>query len=158
MSSYVNFYLRVNDKFAPIGSWSRSSAMYRTWQGSMPYEKIRPITDEKLKYIINDFKDQISSLERHKADYEADISLIMNANNTPLEEKIDGVAAIREEISEINDEIEDFQYCISTMEVFCDMIEDYRYADDPKFDNDYNNYIYGGIEAFGRLEDIEKED
>ena len=157
MSSYVNFYLRMNDKFAPIGSWSRSSAMYQTWQNFVPFEKICPITDETLTRVIDLFEDQISSLEQQKTDYNADISLIMNAENTPLEEKMDGVAGIREEIKEINDEIEGLQFTISTMEVFHNMIEDYRYADDAKFDNDYNNYIYGGIEAFGRLEDI-KED
>ena len=76
----------------------------------------------------------------------------MEANN-PLEEKLETLADLDNQIKEIEFEISNQEYAMHMFQVFMEMIEDYKY-DSHRFENDADHYIYGGIEACGRMEDV----
>ena len=78
MSTYTNFFIRVNDIFIPIGSWSRNSILGSEFITRGPWSKIRPITSNELVDLIREFEKkqdsfnkEISELER-KRDYVVD--------------------------------------------------------------------------------------
>ena len=155
MSSYVNFYLRINDNFAPIGDFSRNSKVYETYYGCgfSSYERILPLHEEHLRilkdYVIRKIKTEKETKER----YEKRISLIMNAENTPLNEKLEEIDYIEEAIGEISQDIEEYEYARNYFDFLEDMIVNYHFSD-KSFENDYFHYIYAGIEANGDLESV----
>ena len=157
MSSYVNFYLRVNENFAPIGSWSRSNEIYQVMQYKVPYEKIRPLTSKEISSIIHELEDSAARIERAKAKDQESIKMIMDAANTSLDEKLEAVGQIESNFEEMDAYISEVNFAADTLRVFFNMIDDFKYSDELVFDNDYNHYIYAGIEAYGRMEDVVNE-
>lgn len=157
MSSYVNFYLRINNNFAPIGSWSRSSQLYQHIHYNIPYEKIKPLTIEELEKIIYELDKDKQKFEKMKIEDEYRINRIMNAENTPLKDKLNAVADIESCFEDIDNTIKEYEYAIIALRIFGEMIDDFHYSSEITFDNDYNHYIYAGIEAYGRIENIVDE-
>ena len=154
MSAYVNFYLRVNDKLAPIGSYSRSNMVYEITSHVLTWEKLIPIT----RQMLDNWRDEAEDKKQHvidakKAD-EKKCAQIMAANNS-LDDKLDAVARIEEDYDEMDAFIDECSY---TADFFCylsNIIDDYQYSsDEAQFENDYNHYIYAGIEASGKIENI----
>lgn len=154
MSSYVNFYLRINENFAPIGSWSRSNQMYQVWQHILPYEKIMPLTYSRISDMIYELETSAARMKEAKTKDEASIKMIMDAANTSLEEKLNIVADIQSNFEDMDQYIDEINFTADTLRVFLNMIEDFKYSDEVVFDNDADHYIYAGIEAYGRIENI----
>lgn len=153
MSSYINFYLRINDTFAPIGSYSRSSEMYQEFSNWIPYEKIRALTSNDLSEAISHFEEQARRLRDAKENDKKRCEMIMQANN-PLSEKMDAIYEIESSYDEIDESINELQFAADTLRVFWNMVDDYKYYH--KFDNDADHYIYAGVEASGDMESIEE--
>ena len=151
MSSYVNFYLRINDLFVPVGSYSRSSEMYQIMYHYCPYGKIKALTQENIYEVINDLESKVQKIKDSRAVGEKRCEMIMQANNT-LEEKIKAISDIMSIFNEMDIDIEELSFSTDTLRVFSNMIEEFSY--DNKFSNDYNHYLYAGIEAEGTLENI----
>ena len=154
MSSYVNFYLRVNDKFAPIGSYSRSTEMYKAVSSQLPYEKIRALTAGDLMLYIRDLENAADNVKIVCERDRSHISLIMNAENTSLDEKLDTVDDIEENCRECEDYISELMFAADTLRVFYNMIDEFKYYNESGFTNDAEHYIYAGIEAYGNLESV----
>ncbi len=155
MSSYINFYLRVNDNFAPIDSYSRSTELYQAISGNLPYEHIRAYTQADILEWIRTLEGQKERYEETKRQNEKRCSRVMEAKNTPLVEKIQ----YTEDIDDMNEELDRFikeiEYTIHTLQIFRSMIDEYKWVDnEDSFKNDYNHYIYAGIEANGTLENV----
>ena len=155
MSQYVNFYLRVNNNFAPIGDYCRSSLIYKTFCDKLPYEKIirlTPLTLENLSYRLEaeqrDIVKRIQILEQEIKD-------IWAANNS-LEEKCELVAETRDLIEEMQEIIKEYDSAVSLIYTFIGMINTYRYSD-VHFENDCEHYIYAGIESYGDIDSIEED-
>ena len=155
MSSYVNFYLRVNDSFAPIGSWSRSSELYRAMEDYCPYEKLCAFDSATLMDVIHNLEDKIDRMKEMRKFDENRCQMIMQANNS-IDEKLEAIYNIESNFEEIDSSIEETAFAADTLRVFYNMIEDFRFSDDGKFSNDYNHYVYAGIEANGDLESIQE--
>ena len=151
MSSYLNFYARANNIFIPLGSYSRSSQMYREINNSVPYEKIRAIKPQDLKDYINDLKESERRIQKMKQEDEQRIQLIMSAANSSLQEKMEYVEEIQANFMEMDALIEEYASAVNTLQVYLDMIDEFRYS---HFDNNYEHYIYAGIEANGDMESI----
>lgn len=156
MSAYVNFYLRVNDNFAPIGSFSRSNIIYETTNSDLPWEKMKPIRKSTLDDWVKNIETKSQHMAKMKKENEDKCAQIMAVANNPLEEKLDAVADIERDCDEINERIEECEYAINTLLCFYNIIEEYQYrgSDEVQFENDYNHYIYAGIEVRGELENI----
>ena len=61
MSSYINFYLKVEDKYCPLGIYSRNCPEYQFFKDIVPFEKIAPITIKKLQAVIEDIEFAINN-------------------------------------------------------------------------------------------------
>jgi len=146
MSSYISFFVRVNDTFAPIGSWSRNSEMYQAMQDWCPYEKIRAFSFNDLMNVVKELEDKAREADEKRC------QMIMQANNS-VEEKMEAVNEIESNYEEMDSFIEEVQFAADTLRVFCNMIDDFKFAE-IKFTNDYNHYIYAGIEVCGTLEEV----
>ena len=152
MSSYVNFYLRVNDTFAPIGSYSRNNKMYEYMDCYCPYEKIRPFTVDDFIEIINSLKDNKHNIKQARKTEKKHYTAIIQANNS-VEEKLNALYESESSLKEMDKEIAEINFTINTLQIFCNMIDDFKYSTSD-FSNDYNHYIYAGIEACGDINSV----
>lgn len=64
MSQYIHFFVRKNDTFIPIFSNSRSSDIYDRFDGLAPCDKIRKISEENVRDVIQEIDARIANLER----------------------------------------------------------------------------------------------
>ena len=154
MSSYLNFYLRLNDTFVSIGNYSSNNFIYQIFKGYVPYEHISALTVNKINEIINDIKEEINSVKELQQKDKDTINLIMDAKNTSIDEKLHVVTEYKDTIAERDDYIENLKNTIRTLEVYYDMICEYHWYNEQNFTNKHNEYIYAGIEASGNLESI----
>ena len=152
MSQYINFYLRVNDTFVPVGSYSRSLEIYQIAHNYVPYEHIVNLTEKDFNLMMEDAEARVRKNKSEMQKLKETISLIMSANS-PLREKMAEADNIEEEIREIEESNSGLDFAYDIFLHFYDMINDARYGID-SLDNDYNHYIYAGIEAVGSLENV----
>lgn len=154
MSSYVNFYIRVNKSFIPIGSYSRSNPIYRAINQMLPYEKITALTSEKIGKVIDEIKEEIEELEKLKEKDKQTCDKILSMVGNSVEEKMASIYSIEAEDENIDYELEELKYSKNILQVYLDMIDEIHYSEGYVMDNDYNHYIYAGVEAYGSMEDI----
>lgn len=154
MSSYVNFYIRVNKSFIPIGSYSRSSSLYQAINQMLPYEKITALTSEKIGRVIDEIKEEIEELEKLKEKDKQTCDKILSMVGNSVEEKMASIYSIEAEDENIDYELEELKYSKNILQVYLDMIDEIHYSERYVMDNDYNHYIYAGVEAYGSMEDI----
>lgn len=158
MSSYVNFYLRINDNFTPIGSYSRSSSMYQAISNILPYEKIISLRPSQITEVIHNLEESATKMKKIKENSQATCDKIMSTANNSIEDKLSAIAEIESNFDDMDSYIEETNFAADTLRVFLNMIDDFRYSNDCGFDNDYFHYIYAGIESYGRMEDVADED
>lgn len=157
MSSYANFYIRVNDKFAPIGTYSRSTDMYQNFYDILPYEKLIALTPLKLHNVILSVRKKISSFSE-EIDKNQDLcTQFLNAKNISFEDKRMAVEEFNEAIRELEENIDNLQNVINYARVLLNIIDDYKYSG-ISFENDYEHYLYAGIEACGEMDEIIDKD
>lgn len=157
MSSYANFYLRVNDKFAPIGIYSRSTDMYQNFYDILPYEKLVALTPLKLYDVILSTRKKISSFSETIKENQELRDQFLNAENISFEDKRIAVEEFNTAIHELEEDINNLQNVINYIRVLLNIIDDYRYSG-ISFENDYEHYLYAGIEACGDMDEILDED
>ena len=161
MSAYMSFFIRVNDNFYPIGTYSRSTAIYEMFEAraGVPWEQIIPINNNLLKRIsecvdenISGFKGEIESL------YEA-IKFLKSCEGD-LSDKLQQYGYYKETIEDYEDRIEELKM-VSNFIIFLESIlddgEGTKWYDEVET-IDPSKYIYAGIEiGYATAEDI-KED
>ena len=142
MSAYIQFFIRNNEAFMPIGTYCRSSAIYQAFDEYIPWEKIRPITEPLLRKIysnviddIREYTDHIDKTKEHRA-------FIATFNN-PMDEKIEMLDSIEEILGEYEEGLEQLNTVKSYIHFLNDIIEAVEFEDSI----DENNYLYAGIEV-----------
>ena len=163
MSTDVNFYVRVNDKFAPIGHYTRSSTLYRAFDGISQYGKIVPLSEQDLYRVASVLNDEYTSYANMKENNLKKIDKIMNAKNTPLKEKMDMIGEYEIDTAELDELIEEnteAKYFVGfLLNLLNDYTLDWQYIDDDEYksilpNNDYNEFLYIGIDDSRELKDI----
>ena len=153
MSSYINFYLKVEDKYCPLWNYSRNSSEYYFFKSAVPYGEIKPITLESLKGIKEDINFAIKNVEEHIENNYIKIDMIKTFNNS-VEDKINQINDYLEFIEEEKETLKDYTDCINFVYRLIDMLDSIEY--DPyaeKHGITKDNYLWVGIEA-GPNEDI----
>lgn len=154
MSSYINFYLRVEDKYCPLWDYSRNSSEYYFFKNSVPYGEIKPITLESLKGIREDIDFAIKNVEEHIADNYVKIDVIKTFNNS-VEDKIEQINSYLEFIEEEKETLKDYTDCINFVYRLIDMLSSVEYIPYAKKHSiTKDNYLWIGIDT-GLDEDIE---
>ena len=158
MSSYVQFYLRMNETFILITDYSRNSTVYKFVAPDAPYGKIKPVTLDMIENYVSNAVDRIAEIEEYIAKERSRISFIMDAKGNSLEEKLDYLEGINNLIKDDENEKECVRKAICFFGVLEDMIDNHKYCSEQfkDFKNDFNHYIYIGEESEGNLESIEE--
>lgn len=155
MSSYINFYLKVEDKYCPLGSYSRNCSEYRFFKNIVPFEKIAPITIKNLKTVIEDIEFAISNEMKSIGRYSLNIKDIKTFNNS-INEKMELIEDYRNTINELKEDLEANKKCLNFVNWLIEILTDVEYS--PYADKHgitQDNYLWVGIEA--GPEDIKEE-
>ena len=156
MSTYTNFFIRVNDIFVPIGSWSRNSILGSEFITRGPWRKVRPITSNELMELIREFEKKQDSFNEKISELERKRDYVVDKCNS-VDEKIEATERYNEEIRDYKIEIEEYEYAINTLSVYIEIIEEITFSvkDALPFKADDKKYMYYGVEIeCPTLEDI----
>ena len=154
MSQYLCVYLRMGKQFAPIGTYSRSTMMYRAFK-YFPYEHIEAVKPADLTSMLKHLREWAEDYNKDLKRTLDSIDMVINAANTPLEEKLDVIDNYRDYAEEIKGKIEEVQDAMSIISTYEDIIDAYRYSEtETEKENDYCHYLYAGIEAYGTMENV----
>lgn len=163
MSTYTSFFVRTDDKFVPIGTYGAGSMVSHFAQPYALYDHLVALTGEDIRHMIGTVRDSISDYKKTIDEKNAFMTTVLNSS-MPYEEKMDTVDDLREDIKSYEDEMDGLTSAMYVYDTYLDMIEAYKYdeyyenKDDvdptPRFSNDYNHYIYVGIEVSGRLDEV----
>lgn len=63
MSAYIHFFVKIGENFAPINTFSRSNIIFQEFECYAPWEKITPVTIEKLNRVRESLNEQIKATE-----------------------------------------------------------------------------------------------
>lgn len=158
MSQYIQFFIRHNDDFLPIGTYSRSSEIYQMADFDVPYEKIHAINSDTLGAWKRGAEDQIKQIQKCISTRKEFIEMTMQSNN-PLDEKMEYVGDVYNEIAYMKEEIENARDAIKYYEFLDTLIGE---AEETKYNDDENGvhldpaqYIYVGIEVgYPTIDDV----
>ena len=157
MSSYMNFFIRSDDKFLHLSDFSRNSEIYQRLYNNVPYEKLRALTYNELDSI----EDAIIEDKRKYADliseYKKEIELIATFNNS-AEEKLEAINSTESMIKDIEESISELNFAQGWFNSLCRILDSARdYTDENNnLLVDADKYIYAGVETpcVPTLEDI----
>ena len=159
MSAYIQFFLRVGDKFAPIYNSSCSSEVYQCFERYAPWEKIAPLDNEQLIYVRQDAKASIDHYEKSIKEAEDEIEFLKGAL-MQTEERMEQFHDLKEYINDLRDSIKEKEYVLDFCSFIQSMIDEAH--DEKKWGSNPLNldpeaYVYVGIEVgTPTIEDIEK--
>ena len=148
MSAYIQFFIRHEDTFLPIGVFSRNNVIYQVFDNIAPWEKLRPISEIHLNDVDSVIKGLIKEGEDALAREAEERKLIASFNNS-VEEKLMALESHNEFIREVKDDIKNAEAAQRYVWTLRDILESIEYTDFNK-----QPYIYVGIEVQGRVEEL----
>jgi len=148
MSAYIQFFIRHEDTFLPIGVFSRNNAIYRVFDDIAKWGKIRPIGEPILDDVEKITKEFINVSEKALARAEEEQGLIAKFNNS-VEDKMEAYKDYSNYISEIREDIEDFKAAQQYLWFLRDILDSIKGTD---FNKD--PYLYVGVEVEGTVEEL----
>lgn len=106
MSQYLNFFVRHNEDFIPLASYSRNTHIYDIAEA--PYEKIRRFSQEQLESIASRLRESKTFTHKEIARLHQEIEIIKGINITAdkFDEVLDVIHNITNVISEYQEDIE----------------------------------------------------
>ena len=151
MSQYTHFFIKTNeDKYFPIGTFSRNDGRAAAINDILPYGSLRPLTKADCIEVINDLERQIKSYNESKTDYLEQIEWLKTAEGN-LDERLECVTEYKNSIAEINENLSDVYNAIGFYETLIEIIREAE--DDEEYGTEadgYNlkgdSYVYAGIE------------
>ena len=141
MSAYIQFFIRHEDTFLPIGVFNRNNAIYQVFDGIAAWEKIRPIGEPILNDAERIVKEFISVSEKALAR--------ANEFKNSVEEKLQSIEEYNSYIAEITDDIKGLEAAQQYLWFLRDILESVE-------DTDFNKqpYLYVGVEVEGKIEEL----
>lgn len=159
MSAYIQFFVKINDKFAPIATYSRSTVIYQEFQCYAPWEKISALNERQLSRISEEIKNEISDYEKSIHSEREAIDFLRSNEYISVEDLMDEYRSANDTIEELNSTITELQNAYSFCNFLIDIIEEAgqeeRWGDNPN-NLHPDSYVYVGIEVgTPTIEDIE---
>lgn len=149
MSCYTCFFIRRENDFVPIGSFSRNNTIARAFSDyhfEAPWEKISALDTKDIQEIIAGVMENkqfdLNTIDK----YEKKIAEIKSMEAS-LSERMKMIDEYRGYIDEVREDYEDWDYAHSYLSFLLGILDEIRYSDygeDKKYDVD--NYIYFGLE------------
>lgn len=150
MSQYMQFFIRCEDRFVPVCSYSRNSTIFKAFAYDIPYGKIMPITETILsnaREYLSGEKDGVEDRIRFCRDMVESIRHFGNSVN----DKLEAIRLVNEDIFELEGEIEEIGCANHFVNICGDILISAKYRDDgydcPLADYTENTVLYAGIEV-----------
>lgn len=160
MSSYMHFFVRVGDKFAPIATYLRSSKPYEAFERCAPYEKIKALQLRNLDAAEEDFREGIESYQKSIEREKAKLEWLKTASFSS-EERMDLYYECTQSIEDYEEELPQLErglaFCSFLREMISEAKDESKYGENP-LGLDPAAYIYIGIDCDSHptLEDLKK--
>lgn len=148
MSAYIQFFIRHEDTFLPIGTFSRNNAIYQVFDGIAVWEKIRPVGEPILNDAEKIVKEFIGVSEKALARANEEKGMIANFNNS-VEEKLQSINEYNSYIAEITEDIRGLESAQQYLWFLRDILESIKGTEFNKYP-----YLYVGIEVEGKVEEL----
>ena len=152
MSQYTHFFIKTNeDKYFPIGTFSRNAAEAQAINDFLPYEDVRPLTKAICDSAIDWLENQIHNTETYKELIQSQIEWLKTAEGS-FEERMDTLYQLYGDLAEADEETPAQKRAIGFFETLKEMIreaeDDEEYATEKSgFGIKGNSYVYAGIEV-----------
>lgn len=149
MSSYIHFFLRSEDKFIPLGTWSRNSKFYDAFSG-LPFEHISLLTLENLEAVESVMRKGIEDAEGAVICHQESIDRISKFENS-VSEKEEAIYDYIQSIVYEKQEIKEYETVIWFIFLLKNIISEQQ-------NRGYNeDCIYAGVECYEpTVEDIQE--
>ena len=144
MSSYIRFFVRKYDEFAPIGVYGRSTKVYELFSARAPWEQIAPVTYEVLNAIKDDLREWAVDNAAAISKAHARMRLIPSFTNS-IEDKMDAIAEEESYLEELNDKAKELNTAAAFISLLFDILDAAEYSGDNGLKS--NEYIYFGVEC-----------
>ena len=132
MSQYINFFIRIGDRFISIADYSRNTEMYNVMSDA-PYEKVREYSYNELQLKLAKLYTAITANLKEISKWKERIKMVLDMKNNSIEEKSDAIAFLNETI----DDIQQMNDAIDKQIIELDFIAELIYKD---------YHIYAGFE------------
>ena len=142
MSAYIQFFIRNDEAFMPIGVYSRNNKVYEYFDEYTPWEMIRPITRPLLNKIRDDVNEDILYYQK-RYDRAKEMKEYVASMNNSLEEKMEWIGNIETTLGDCCEEIEQANYAKQYLNFLDDILESVEY----KTNINWKAYLYVGIEV-----------
>ena len=142
MSAYIQFFIRNENTFMPIGIYSRNNSIYQYFDEYTPWEKIKPVTRGLLNKIRDDINEDLTAIQKSYDRAKEMKEWIATLNNS-LEEKMEYIENTEEVLSECCEAIKQLTYTKHYLSFLDDVIESVEYEKNI----DHKAYLYVGIEV-----------
>ena len=149
MSSYIEFYIKAGDIYAPLYSESRSGAIYQAFEYHVPsYSTARALTQRDLDEVRGEL-----SLERQR--FEGNLKSSndklewLKGSNLPVEERMEAYDDTKSFIDYCNEELASMARVEHFLGFLEDIMEEVKYLPDTakRLGVDEDHYIFAGIEC-----------
>lgn len=148
MSAYIQFFIRHEDTFLPIGIFNRNNAIYQVFDGIAVWEKIRPIGEPILNDAEKIVKEFIGVSEKELARANEEKNMIAGFKNS-VEEKLQSIGEYILYIAKITDDIKGLEAAQQYLWFLRDILESIEYTDFNK-----QPYLYVGVEVEGKIGEL----
>lgn len=152
MSQYTSFFIKTYDnKYYPIGTFSRNDKHADAINDYLPYGQIVPIKAEMCTEIIANLEDEIKNIDSYKKSIKDKIEWLKSAEGS-LDERMEMVYELSGDLETAGEDIPEIQVAIGFYQTLLVMIyeaqsdEDYR-NEKTGFGIKSDSYIYAGIEV-----------
>ena len=149
MSQYTQFFIRHNDNFLPIATYSRSNKVAELFQYAAPYEAITPVTTEMLRGRREEAREQLEGYDKSIARAKDQIDFLRSCT-MDTDERLERYNDTTEYIEDLEEYKEECVNAISFINFLDDILEEARtekaWGDNP-LQLDENAYVYVGIEV-----------
>lgn len=142
MSAYIQFFIRNDETFLPIGTYICSSKIYEYFDDYTPWEKIKVVTRPLLNKIRDNVNDDILYFQK-RYDRAKEMKEYVAGMNNSMEEKMEWIENIEATLRDCCEEIEKVEGVKHYLNFLDDIIESVEYEDGI----DHKNYLYVGIEV-----------
>lgn len=142
MSAYIQFFVRNDEAFMPIGIYCRVNKIYQYFDEYTPWEKIKPITRPLLNKIRDDINDDILYYQK-RYDRAKEMKEYVAGMNNSMDEKMEWIENIESTLDDCTKEMEEAKYVKHYLNFLDDIIESVEYEEHIE----YKNYLYVGIEV-----------
>ena len=148
MSEYIHFFIRGNDGFYPIGTFSRSNFHYKYFHRFAPYEKVAPLSAANILQVYYDVKRDAEECEETIKKYKETIKLIASMEGS-IEERISYITEYQNDIAsaeQMFDLLHRFQGFVDFLSEIVGVAQDFQYEESLKSIGS-DRYVYVGIET-----------